>query len=181
VLTRGNRAITVPISATSGNAGFVFPGDLVDVILTAKYSDTPDKNDNGNFYAATLLESVRVLAIDQKTEYNKGDAAVGKTATLEVTPKQAEIIALSLQMGQLQLSLRSLNGQEDNNLASRPAGESTSVANAEATVGEGEKPKRDQERSYVLDKELRFMLDGHAPASREITILRGGEEKKAAY
>ena len=182
VLARGNRAVTVPISATSGNAGFVFPGDLVDVILTAKYSDNPDKSEDRNFYAATVLSAVRVLAIDQKTEYAKNDPSVGKTATLEVTPKQAEMIALSLQMGQLSLSLRSLGVEEaENGVGAPPSGESTAIANAEAPAAPVDKPKKDGDHSYVLDKELRFMLDGRGPAGREVTILRGAEEKKTSF
>ncbi|MCC7046446.1 MAG: Flp pilus assembly protein CpaB, partial [Alphaproteobacteria bacterium] len=110
VLTPGNRAMTVPITATTGNAGFVFPGDLVDLILTGRYSAKDDDNEGKNQFASTILEGMRVLAIDQTTENAQGDgkvgAAPGRTATLEVTPKQAEIVALAQNIGQLSLSLR---------------------------------------------------------------------------
>jgi len=184
VLSPGNRAMTVPITATSGNAGFVFPGDRVDLIMTAKYAVQTEKSggektEQQREFAATVLTGVRVLAIDQKTENPKGETSVGKTATLEVSPKQAEIVALSLAVGQLSLSLRALaqdaavTGPE-----SPDSGESVAFASTDSQPRQTAKPKPDQGRSYTLDRELMFMLDGRVGGKREVTILRGTEEKK---
>jgi pilus assembly protein CpaB len=158
----------------------------VDLILTAKYAqqtEKSDKSDKGEQreFAATVLTAVRVLAIDQKTENPKGETAVGKTATLEVTPKQAEVVALALTVGQLSLSLRAL-AQDQADAASDPAdsGESVAFASADPKLVQPAKTKPDQGRSYTLDRELMFMLDGRGQpgGKREVTILRGSEEKK---
>jgi pilus assembly protein CpaB len=105
VLEPGMRAVTVPTSATSGIAGFAFPGDRVDLILTSQMAED---GQGGPKFAATVLESVRVLAIDQRLGPQGAEAVPGKTATIEVTPKMAEKVALALQMGGLTLSLRGL-------------------------------------------------------------------------
>ena len=178
VLNPGNRAMTVPITATSGNAGFVFPGDRVDLIMTAKLpaQSEKDKGEQQRDYAATVLNGVRVLAIDQKTENPKGETTVGKTATLEVTPKQAEVVALSLQMGHLALSLRALAQDE----AVLDPGESLAVASTDGHPAQTVKTKPDQARSYTLDRELLFMLDERVPGKKtgDVTVLRGSAEHK---
>jgi pilus assembly protein CpaB len=113
VLTPGMRAVTVPVTVSSGNAGFVFPGDRVDLILTFSVKPVPTAGSNGppqdeHRASETLLTDVRVLAVDQRADDQTKDPIVAKTATLEVTPKQAEIIAVATSFGQLSFSLRSL-------------------------------------------------------------------------
>ncbi|WP_207479779.1 Flp pilus assembly protein CpaB [Arenibaculum pallidiluteum] len=102
------RAVTVPITATSGNAGFVFPGDRVDLVLTGRMTSSDGQ---GPQFAATVLESVRVLAIDQRLAAQGGDPTVGRTATLEVTARMAETVSLALAVGNLSLSLRGLGAE----------------------------------------------------------------------
>ena len=126
VLTQGMRAVSVPVTATSGISGFVFPGDRIDLILAHKVQSGEGKARKINRASETLLTDVRVLAVDQKTATKEGTAVVAKTATLEVTAAQAEIIAVSVTLGELSLSLRSLrrehlltgNAEEDHD---RPA------------------------------------------------------------
>ncbi len=180
VLNPGHRAMTVPITSTSGNAGFVFPGDQVDVILTAKYGDDPEKEEEKRHFAATVLSKVRVLAIDQKTEYAKGEVSVGKTATIEVDPKQAEVVALALQMGQIALSLRALSEQPDPGSDGAGSGESVAM-NSDGNTAKSTKTKSEQSRSYTVDRQLKFMLDGNGLGKRQVFILRGSEETKAAF
>ncbi|HXP31367.1 MAG TPA: Flp pilus assembly protein CpaB [Stellaceae bacterium] len=107
VLTPGYRAITVSVTVSSGIAGFVFPGDRVDLLLTLA---VPGASDGKVQHRAseTLLTNMRVLAVDQRADDQSKEIVVAKTATLEVTPKQAETIAVSSELGQLSLSLRSL-------------------------------------------------------------------------
>ncbi len=95
------RAVTVPLNEVAGVAGFVKPGDRVDVIATVSAAgQTGD-------VALTVLEDVEVLAIAQETEdRTQGKAKVSTSATLAVTPAQAERLALAEEMGDLRLALR---------------------------------------------------------------------------
>ena len=110
-LTPGMRAITISVSAQSGVAGFVFPGDRVDLLLTEV---VPGGGDGPPLKATeTIVRNMRVLATDQKTDKTTDDK--GKTivtafsnVTLEVTPKLSEKIAVAQTIGALSLSLRSI-------------------------------------------------------------------------
>src|SRR3984885_6766169 len=114
VLHPGMRAVSVPVTVTSGISGFVFPGDQVDLIVTYSVQDRPPPGQTtagtllDHKVSETILRDVRVIAVDQKLDSKPGEAVVAKTATLEVTPKQSEIIALADEMGKMSLSLRSL-------------------------------------------------------------------------
>jgi len=108
VLTQGMRAVFVPVTATSGISGFVFPGDRIDLILAHKVQSGEGQERKINRASETILTDVRVLAVDQKTATQEGAAVIAKTATLEVTAAQAEIIAVSVTLSELSLSLRSL-------------------------------------------------------------------------
>ncbi len=113
VLTPGHRAVAVPVNASSVIAGLVFPGDRVDLILSYKYtvrsaSDKKGGNRQMRQASETVLSNIRVLALDQNTDDQKSKKGVPKTATLEITPKQAELVALATQLGRISLSLRSL-------------------------------------------------------------------------
>lgn len=111
VLDPSQRAVSIPVDAVSGIAGFIFPGDRVDVLLTFSRTVQNEGSDDSStrHFSETLLTRVRVLAIDQSVDSGeKGAAQVANTATLEVTPKQAEKIAIAMQIGSLSLSLHSL-------------------------------------------------------------------------
>ena len=111
VLQPGTRAVSVPITATSAVSGFIYAGDRVDVLLTHVLNG--DKS--GQHTATeTILRNARVIAMDQRLDYSPGDKPdVAKTATLELTPKQSEIVTLAVKMGDLSLVLRSLQDTED--------------------------------------------------------------------
>lgn len=107
VLTPGKRAVGVKLTTDRGAGGFILPNDRVDVIMTRKLG----QNEMGipAYRAATVLRDVRVLAVDQtSTEEGESKTIVGKTATLELSAQQAEVLALAEAMGDLSLSLRSL-------------------------------------------------------------------------
>lgn len=114
------RAMAIAITAQSGAAGFILPGDRVDVILTqnARKKTGRGRRKAGassrprvflSHVAETILQNVRVLAADQKVDDFKKTAKVSKTVTLEVTQKQAEMLAVAVSMGKLSLALRSLS------------------------------------------------------------------------
>jgi pilus assembly protein CpaB len=107
ILPSGMRAVSTEISPETGAGGFILPNDRVDVILSRRGKDN-DKS-GGSSTSETILTNVRVLAIDQTVEEKNGQrVVVGKTATLELSPRQAETLAQSKQSGTLSLALRSL-------------------------------------------------------------------------
>ncbi len=108
-LAPGMRAVTLPVDAASGVAGFIFPGDRVDVILNHRVEDA---DGNRHFASETIAGNVRVLAIDSRTAIEDGKVKPGRTVTLEVTPKIAERIALVRAMGTITLALRSLQRED---------------------------------------------------------------------
>ena len=116
-LAPGMRAVTLPVDAASGVAGFIFPGDRVDVILNHRLKDADGIR---HFASETVAGNVRVLAIDNRTGIEEGKAKPGRTVTLEVTPKIAERIALVRAMGTLTLALRSLQRPDGAPDAERP-------------------------------------------------------------
>ncbi|HYH17401.1 MAG TPA: Flp pilus assembly protein CpaB [Azospirillum sp.] len=107
VLTPGARAVSIAVNGVTGVAGFIFPGDRVDVILTQALGRHEDL-DKDRRASETVLRDVRVLALDQRNNDQKGEVKTAQTATLEVSPRQAEAVAVAAQMGALSLSLRSL-------------------------------------------------------------------------
>ena len=111
MLTPGKRAISVPISPLNAGAGFILPGDRVDVMLQLRVAEDSAQGAGTNRdYSETILEDVRVLAIDQNlNDVPEGSVAqVGGAATLEVTPKEAEMLTVAKVMGTMSLVLRSL-------------------------------------------------------------------------
>ena len=107
ILPQGMRAVSTQISPETGAGGFILPNDHVDVILTRRGRDA-DKA-TGTETSETILNNIRVLAIDQTVEEKGGQkVVVGKTATLELAPGQAETLALAQQQGTLSLALRSI-------------------------------------------------------------------------
>jgi pilus assembly protein CpaB len=106
----GMRAVTVPVNTTSGVAGFIFPGDHVDLMLTQQVVGGGDGAPLK--VSETIVRNVRVLATDQrftdKDEDGKTQVRTASNVTFEVTPKIAEKIAVAQSLGQLSLSLRSI-------------------------------------------------------------------------
>lgn len=108
ILPSGMRAVATRIAADTSAGGFILPNDHVDVIMTHRAEDGSSPN---GFVTETILENIRVLAIDQtiQEDENGRPAQVGATATLELTPEQAEVITAAQQMSdRLTLALRSV-------------------------------------------------------------------------
>ena len=109
ILPSGMRAISTEISPETGAGGFILPNDRVDVILSRRDREAEKTGGTETQISETIFTNIRILAIDQTLGEKDGQKVViGKTATLELTPRQAEQLALSRQLGTLSLSLRSL-------------------------------------------------------------------------
>lgn len=109
VLPSGMRAYSTEISAESGAGGFILPNDRVDVILSRRDREAEKASGVEAHVSTTILTNIRVLAIDQLVQEKEGQrVVVGKTATLELTQRQAESLAVARQTGSLSLTLRSI-------------------------------------------------------------------------
>lgn len=122
-LEPGMRAVSIEVSASSMVAGFIGPGDYVDVILTYKETiRSPDEDPRiqnmiamnlDKLATETILQKVKILAVDQSAQRPEDNAVkVGKTVTLAVTVQDAEKIALAEELGHLTLSLRGVGDEE---------------------------------------------------------------------
>jgi pilus assembly protein CpaB len=109
ILPSGMRAVSTEISPETGAGGFILPNDHVDVILSRRDKQAEKSSGVEVVVSETILSNVRVLAIDQTVEDKNGQkVVVGKTATLELSQRQAETLALARQVGTVSLALRSL-------------------------------------------------------------------------
>jgi len=100
LLPEGMRAATVRINDVSGVAGFIQPNDSVDVLITR----TPPGGNQQ--FTDVLLQNVRVIAIDQEAKNSDGTPKLARSATVEVSPIDAQKLALAQKAGQLSLVLR---------------------------------------------------------------------------
>jgi pilus assembly protein CpaB len=101
VIEKGKRAVTVAVDDVRGVAGFIFPGDFVDVALTRADNSTGPQN-----FSEVILQHVKVLAIDQMAGQRQEHPTVAKAVTVEVDPEQALRILLAANVGKLSLILR---------------------------------------------------------------------------
>jgi pilus assembly protein CpaB len=101
LLEDGRRAVTVRVDDVRGVAGFIRPGDFVDIVLIAEEGAARREN-----YSEVLLQHVKVLAVDQLASESQEKPSVAKAVTLEVTPVQAQKILLASNIGKLSLILR---------------------------------------------------------------------------
>lgn len=104
LLPAGKRAVATDISVSTSAGGFILPNDRVDVIMVRR-------GEEERYLTDVVLENIRVLAIDQQIQQNEDGTktAIGSTATLELTPEQAQVIAVAQQMAdRLTLALRSV-------------------------------------------------------------------------
>lgn len=173
VLRPGMRAISIGVNATSGIAGFILPGDRVDLIWgVAKKTGTP--------FTQTLMTDIRVIAIDQKTQANKASPA--KTVTLELTPKQVEALSLANSMGRIEFALRSIAPEQQDDdpdgLGGTLLADASDGLEGGGLLGAGLIAAEEQEEiveikqdSYTVDLELYYKRD---PKKRGLRGLASG-------
>ena len=159
VLRPGTRAISVGVDVVTGASGLIWPGDEVDLILTQNLqggNDQPGRRVVGE----TILSAVRVIAVDQQISHSGADSTAGRvvarTVTLEVTPEQAERVAVATQLGRISLVVRSIEGVP------------------EAT---GPRP------SLVFGSDVSSALTGpQAPApSTRMRVIQGGTQQEVTF
>lgn len=155
IIEEGKKAITVRVDDVVGVAGFVLPGDRVDVLLTRKANEQNAISDN-------ILQNIKVLAVDQKADDRIDKPSVARAVTLEVSTQQAQRLNVAQNVGRLSLILRPVGPISEETLqrvssselasspdspAGRPATGNTSVSVIRSTVRkdysvpiEGERP-----------------------------------------
>ena len=173
----GMRAITVPVNASAGVAGFVFPGDHVDLVLTQTVTgggDGPPLK-----VSETIVRNIRVLATDQRVSNKNDDGKIEvKTfanVTLEVTPTIAEKVAVAQSVGTLSLSLRSI--------ADNTAELERAVAAGDVKVPAGASPAQEKQMLLAfanrpLDSNTTFSTGGDVSRFQRRTVP--GKEQPAA-
>ena len=115
ILPSGTRAVATSIAADTSAGGFILPNDYVDVIMTRR-ADAQNGGASPGFITETILKNIKVLAIDQTIQEDEEGkkTRVGQTATLELTPQQAEIITVAQQMAdRLTLALRPITDVQE--------------------------------------------------------------------
>lgn len=98
VVSERMRAVTVRVDDVVGVAGFLLPGNRVDILASRK--------ENRRSITSTILRNIKVLAVDQTAAIDQNDPVIVRAVTLEMTPKQAEILIKGQQEGSIQLTLR---------------------------------------------------------------------------
>ena len=159
VLGAGMRAISVPVSVTSGNAGFITPGDRIDLLLVRKLK-TSESSSNTFLTGETVLENIRVLAVDQTSDDLSKKAKLARSLTLEVTPKQAEMIAVANELGIVNYTLRGLvpdgKASEGNQkIVAAAAPEKTPIS----TISQVEEESAPAENDSAAQKETSSKVD----------------------
>jgi pilus assembly protein CpaB len=178
----GMRAVTVSVSAQSGVAGFVFPGDRIDMVLTQQVtggSGPPLRT------SETIVRNIRVLATDQRTvtedEEGKKVVQTFSNVTLEVTPRIAEKIAVAQAVGQLSLSLRSI--------ADNTAELERAIASGEVKMPANGDPKAEKSvllsvASRPIDTDTTFVTGGDVSRFQRRTVPKmqasGGEDGESS-
>ena len=154
VLRPGYRAVSLRINATSSLSGLIFPGDRVDIILTHTVANKR--------VSETVLTNARILAIDQQTNDRSQAPKIGKHATFEVTPKQAEMFTVLSDMGKLSLILRSLAKDE---------AELERLVNSGEPLDEGDAEKGN---THTFSSEVSHLLDQRTVTNQQVVqVIRG--------
>jgi pilus assembly protein CpaB len=169
VLKPGMRAVSVQVNPTTGVAGFIFPGDRVDMLLSHEVTGA-----NGTLLrgSETVLENIRVIAVDQITNDTDKIAGIRSTVTIEVQPKFVELINVSKKLGEISLSLRPLaqTDSEKADLASKidPA-TGKPVAAADMKSSDEQEPKMPPlaERSLTVDREFSKLVTLARPQNQQ--------------
>lgn len=168
VLPKGKRAITIPVDQTAGLSGLALPGDHVDLLLT--YAVTPATEGAPEVRGAeTVLSDIRVLAFDQRLgpagpaegEEKPEPTPVAQTATLEVTPQQAEMVTLAQTLGTLSLVLNSV----------RDGGDDDQPADGRLAKGDG--GPLEQISNTLAPRPRRLTLESDVTSTHKVQVVRG--------
>ncbi len=180
VLRPGMRAITVAVTAVTGTGGLIYPGDHVDLILTQNFPPT-DQDMTHKSSAETVVENLRVLAIDQQLQVKtppdgQNQGKIATTVTLEVDPLQAQKVALTTGLGQLSLTIRSLESPDQTVAGGTPPAGGASAGGAPTTAQTAQAPvwAEDVSPALKIQAEAHKKDDKTAVAAKPpVMVIRG--------
>jgi len=168
VLPKGMRAITIPVDQIAGLSGLALPGDRVDLVLT--YTVTPETDGSPAVRGSeTVISDIRVLAFDQRLgpagpaegEEKPEPTPVAQTATLEVTPRQAEMVTLAQTLGTLSLILNSVRDGSDD------------AAPADGRLARTEGPLEPLANKPPAAQPRRLTLESDVTSTHKVQVVRG--------
>jgi pilus assembly protein CpaB len=166
VLAPGYRAVSIGVNPVSGASGLIFPGDHVDLILTQDFQKGEEPISRRSV-SETIVTNVRVLAIDQRLQEAspdpKSQVPIPRTVTLEVLPKQAEMINVAVQLGTLSLALRSV------------------PLDAEPVTANGPPVKETVESTWADDVSPALKPPKQPTVVRQTTVMHGGKTENVAH
>lgn len=157
VLEPGKRAVSISVNPISGNAGFVSPGDRVDLLVTyhVKGGRNPESDTSESIGTETFIRNVRVLAVDQSLDNPENKPILAKTITVEVAPTDAERISVAAEMGKISVALVSTAIPD--------------VSGQESKVTATSKPDT---QGYTLDDDVSSLLSYKENAVSTVKVIR---------
>ena len=188
VIPDGYRAMTVKVDDVVGISGFIMPGTLVDVVVVI---DPPTKEGNQSKVSKIVLQNIKVLANGQNIDKPKNDREVErvKAVTLQVTPEQAEKLALAATEGELQLVMRNSVDQNDEatpgaNKASLLSGERAMPVPEPGLGSKEAKPApavRRRPRPTVTTASLKIENPVIAPPRPSVEVIEGAKKRNVDF
>jgi pilus assembly protein CpaB len=198
VLTPGMRAISIDVNEPSSVTGLVFPGDRIDILLNMQFTIKeigPDGSLQTSDYhpqtSETILENVRLLATDRNLNDIDSEPKKLNTVTIEVTPKQAEMVKVAASMGQLNLALRGLGMPDgvksgptvasaqtaEKSFFAKQAADTQGPEQSKPTMPEGD-PAPERGDSYTFDVEVSrpYQELMHPTDKNTVQIVRGSTD-----
>ena len=150
VLKEGMKAVTIRVNDVNGIAGFVLPGDRVDVLLTRTERD-PNDAKSKNVFNDVILQNIRVLGVDQLADDRTEQAVVVKAVTLEVSTVDAQRVTLASNVGQLSLALRPA-GLTAQSITRRISDDDLDAPNLNASLSTDAKPEDLDTKAAVVKR-----------------------------
>jgi pilus assembly protein CpaB len=173
-LGTGMKAVSIRVNDVLGVAGFVLPGDRVDILLTRQLDAEGDAKRNGT--TDVLLQGVKVLAVDQSADDRADRPEVVKTVTLEVSTLEAQKLTLAATVGSLSLTLRNIASADIEQVAAVDLADLGSGAASEAMIKAQEEakpdPRLDNIEKLVKDLGDKLQTNAEKPAPAVATVAQ---------
>lgn len=180
VLEPSKRAVSIAVTATSGNAGFIFPGDRVDLIVThrVKSRAIQGANEEETVVSETFVSNVRVVAVDQLLDNPENKAILAKTLTVEVSQEEAQRVAVAEDLGKISVALRSIA----NDQAAQPtAGAEMQPVGDSFIDAMQSSPPAPPSKSFSRDSEVSTMLDRKSDINPRVLVIRGDQSEQREF